>query len=848
MKKLWIILLALACCMGSALAEGIPQAVLDARASVVYIEVYREQGGELLRTGSGFALGEPGQPAAYIVTNDHVGGEEGTACTVFYGAYDEATATCCYTLPERDLCILKLEEPAEGLAPLALSADPPQAGEKVYALGFPGSASDLFARGDDTAGDVTMTDGIISAVRRMRYVESGPDIMALQINAALSAGNSGGPLVNEQGAVVGVNTFGSSTDLNMNGAVAVQELLDSLKDRGIAYRTQSAGAGENTGGWWIAAVAALLAALGAAAGVLLVVRLRRRDGGVRTSRRDPPLADYLAKSGPMNLDMALYLLGGALQKTAALEAAGGVLPKLGEENLRVSAASGRAYLLSRSTRQVGAPAPEQLRGSATGGWTVVYQAGALLYHALSGRPLPHPMSRYENDGETKRTLEQLPLDAAQRAALDKALQLKPAERYTTMEGLLQALELGSPAAFASPAPQRLPKTHRPVNKKRLAKILGSSCLLAAFAGMAGFYMVKSDQRSQAVACLQRYDFEEAADLLQGVPALIKGDVAQLRALAGAGLLLNQGEYEQALAQLERLGSFLVAPELLEQTKERIAERDYRNMMDEAGALIQRGDLQQAKERVDTFLYGPEAERDMEHPLVAAERVTAAQYDLACLYAQHGAYSQAVSLFEVLGDYADSQLQLQGALTGYATELMEKDDLMKAYAVLKEYRSMPEVKTVWDAVIDGIYKKAVTYYNQGNSTKALQYFAKTGSYKETKKYVKILSTNDVFELLDYLGDAGAEKQIYSHYMMQDFLEGTWKGDGHYFIMESDGYISYDLPWFDYGDFYGIRDGTFYLYREGHEEDARDLFTIEIESRNVIHIYAHKNGKTYRMTRR
>ena len=47
MKKLWIILLALACCMGSALAEGIPQAVLDARASVVYIEVYREQGRDL---------------------------------------------------------------------------------------------------------------------------------------------------------------------------------------------------------------------------------------------------------------------------------------------------------------------------------------------------------------------------------------------------------------------------------------------------------------------------------------------------------------------------------------------------------------------------------------------------------------------------------------------------------------------------------------------------------------------------------------------------------------------------------------------------------------------------------
>lgn len=115
-------------------------------------------------------------------------------------------------------------------------------------------------------------------------------------------------------------------------------------------------------------------------------------------------------------------------------------------------------------------------------------------------------------------------------------------------------------------------------------------------------------------------------------------------------------------------------------------------------------------------------------------------------------------------------------------------------------------------------------------------------------MKILSTTDVFELLPYLGDAGAEKLIYSPNMLMDFLKGTWRGEGYYFVMKSDGYISYDLPWFDYGDLYGIRDGTIYLYKQDDEDDFRDLFTIEIESRDVIRIYAHKNGKTYRMTRR
>ncbi len=847
MKKLWGVLLALACCLGSALAEGIPQAVLDVRASVVYIEVYRQADGELIGAGSGSAIGEKNQPVRYVVTNDHVGGEEGTTCIVYYGAYDETAAMCCYTMPERDLCVLKLEEPVEKLIPLALNAEQPQAGDKVYALGFPGSANALFAQGEDTAGDVTVTDGIISAVRRMTYVEGGPDIMALQINAALSAGNSGGPLVNEQGIVVGVNTFGSTTDVNMNGAVAIEELLESLENRGIPYMAQvSQGAPQNAAGWWIAAAVGVLAALGIMAWMILIRRRKAFGADGRPSRRDPSLSGYLAKSEPMSMNMALYLLSGVLRRTAAQEASGGALPQLGVETLWVSTASGRAYL--RRSRQPGVATPEQLRGSATGGWTAVYQAGALLYHALSGHPLPHPLSRYEDDEETERTLDTLGLEENQRMALGKALALRPAERYATMGQFLQALEMEQEVVPAKTTLPPLPKVRRPVNRRRVALVLGALCITLTLAGLVGFYAIQLDKRSQAVDCLKRYAFDEAAGLLQGMPNFIKGDVEQLRTLAEAGMLYQQGEYEQALAQFERLGSFLIAPELLEKTQAKMEEEAYRAMMDEVDAFIQAGKLPQAKEQVDAYLFGPAEQRDYNKPIVDEEIVASTQYDLACLYAQYGAYTQAIAQFENLGDYADAQSQLQHALAAYGKELIERDDFMKAYAVLKENRNEPDIKALWDAVIDGLYTQGVAYYNEGNTIKALQYFAKTGNHKQSKKYVKILSSDDVFELLPYLGEAGADKKIYSQNMLEDFLEGTWRNDSYYFTMQSNGNISYNLPWFDYGDYYGIKDGVIFFYYEGDEANGRDIFTIEIESRDVIYVYAHKNGKTYRMTRR
>tara|TARA_A100001011_G_C14248787_1_gene816891 strand:- start:214 stop:1524 length:1311 start_codon:yes stop_codon:yes gene_type:complete len=96
----------------------------------------------------------------------------------------------------------------------------PMAGEDVIALGSPLGLSN------------TVTRGIVSALRR-----SGNDFDSvamtgsslIQTDAAINPGNSGGPLLNENGEVIGVNTFGQTSSQGLNFAVSIVDIMQQLK-------------------------------------------------------------------------------------------------------------------------------------------------------------------------------------------------------------------------------------------------------------------------------------------------------------------------------------------------------------------------------------------------------------------------------------------------------------------------------------------------------------------------------------------------------------------------------------------------------------------------------------------
>lgn len=146
--------------------------------------------------GSGFVV----SPDGYIVTNDHVAGSA-SKITVSFPDGRELPARLVGSDPESDIALVKVdsEEPLPYLA-FAESEDV-FVGEWAIALGNPFG---LFQ-----AAEPTVTVGVVSAVGR----DFAPDPSGrafrdmIQTDAAINRGNSGGPLVNALGEVIGVNTF-----------------------------------------------------------------------------------------------------------------------------------------------------------------------------------------------------------------------------------------------------------------------------------------------------------------------------------------------------------------------------------------------------------------------------------------------------------------------------------------------------------------------------------------------------------------------------------------------------------------------------------------------------------------
>jgi S1-C subfamily serine protease len=142
-------------------------------------------------TGSGFVWDERG----HVVTNFHViSGSSRARVTLA----DQSTweATLVGAAPEKDLAVLRIEAPARLLSPVLVgSSSDLEVGQQVLAIGNPFGL------------DQTLTTGVISALGREIESQTGQPIRgAIQTDAAINLCNSGGPLLDSGGRLIGVNT------------------------------------------------------------------------------------------------------------------------------------------------------------------------------------------------------------------------------------------------------------------------------------------------------------------------------------------------------------------------------------------------------------------------------------------------------------------------------------------------------------------------------------------------------------------------------------------------------------------------------------------------------------------
>src|SRR5271154_431315 len=169
---------------------------------VVSIKAVKSEGED---SGTGIVLNEEG----LILTNGHVV-EGASSLTVNAGGASSNTrpATLVGEEANSDLALIRVNPSGLGLKPLKLvSSSSLQVGDSVYAIGNPYGLEE------------TLTRGIVSALGREIAAPDGAKITgAIQTDAALNPGNSGGPLLNEEGDVLGVNSQIASDAASVGGS------------------------------------------------------------------------------------------------------------------------------------------------------------------------------------------------------------------------------------------------------------------------------------------------------------------------------------------------------------------------------------------------------------------------------------------------------------------------------------------------------------------------------------------------------------------------------------------------------------------------------------------------------
>lgn len=187
--------------------------------------------------GSGFLIDSHGT----VVTNLHVV-EDALEVTAFFSdGFQERIREATGVIPDKDLAFVRLASGTSRCEPLSLSESLPPEGRSVFAVGCPMGLG------------FSLTQGIVSGIRSASELREafrsdgvvGPDLSVqwIQTTAAINWGNSGGPLIDDRGRVVGVNTlvFGRSREdgvaEGLNFAVSSQDVLQARRSIAGGPRT-----------------------------------------------------------------------------------------------------------------------------------------------------------------------------------------------------------------------------------------------------------------------------------------------------------------------------------------------------------------------------------------------------------------------------------------------------------------------------------------------------------------------------------------------------------------------------------------------------------------------------------
>ncbi len=189
--------------------ESMPAMRLFEKASPSVVSVVVTGAGRLVKRGTGFLVSDDG----LVATNYHVIKGGRSAEVILPTRARLVVKGVVASNRDWDLAILRVE--GKSLPFLKIAKDDPKIGAKVYAIGNPKGLTN------------TLSEGLVSGVRELKG-----ELSLLQTTAAISAGSSGGPLLADNGEVVGITTATLVTGQNLNFAVPGKLLLSLLSGVG----------------------------------------------------------------------------------------------------------------------------------------------------------------------------------------------------------------------------------------------------------------------------------------------------------------------------------------------------------------------------------------------------------------------------------------------------------------------------------------------------------------------------------------------------------------------------------------------------------------------------------------
>lgn len=314
-KRIFALVLACVLCLSSlsltayaASVGGASQMLEKAKDSVVSIWVvgYDPSGRAVTYgTGSGFAVGKAGKDSDVFLTNWHVitiGGNFPTDYVKIWILKENCPILSNYepdpynsiecrvmktTSGYPDYAIIKMQkfEPGYKALPL-LPVEKVTKGTTVYALGFPyvveASSVEQFG-----GSNLTATNGIISRLGQLNWAGNTNTIFH---TATISRGNSGGPLVTEDGAVIGINTYTfGETAVDYSCAIYIDYAMEGLDELGIEYTVYSKT-------WMIVAGVAAAVVVIAAVVAFVIMRKKKAEEAERDrKKRDKEIQDRIEK-------------------------------------------------------------------------------------------------------------------------------------------------------------------------------------------------------------------------------------------------------------------------------------------------------------------------------------------------------------------------------------------------------------------------------------------------------------------------------------------------------------------------------------------------------------------------